>query len=160
MREISLLNRINQMSDSEVLARTIYGEARGECGPTKIEFQENLLNFKGLVAIGNVAHNRLMQQTWYGQTIKKVCLKPYQFSCWNEGDPNLEKLLNVTDKSEIYQICCKISHAILNNELIDVTLGADHYHSASLKHLPSWVSFAKETIKIGNHRFYKMKICY
>ena len=32
---------------------------------------------------------------WWGDTIIRVCQKPYQFSCWNKHDPNYGRLLRV-----------------------------------------------------------------
>ena len=64
----------------EYMARTIWGEARGE-------------DEQGKIAVGHVIKNRRDKQTWMGKTIKDVCLKKWQFSCWNENDPNREKIL-------------------------------------------------------------------
>jgi N-acetylmuramoyl-L-alanine amidase len=60
--------------DRVTLARTLYGEARGE--PTEGQIAVAwviLLSLEGAVA--------------------QVCLAPWQFSCWNQGDPNRARLL-------------------------------------------------------------------
>jgi len=64
----------------EYMARTLWGEARGE-------------SEEGQVAVGHVIKNRVEKKTWYGKTIKDVCLKKWQFSCWNENDPNRIRFL-------------------------------------------------------------------
>ncbi|MES2252810.1 MAG: cell wall hydrolase, partial [Pseudomonadota bacterium] len=84
-------NTIETMGDIDILARTIYGEARGEYG--RVDG-----GLAALIAVGNVIVNRTQQQTWFGRTVRDVCLKPYQFSCWNRNDPNLPKLMEVTDE--------------------------------------------------------------
>lgn len=61
--------------DIDILARTIYGEARGE-------------PWEGKIAVAWVVRNRAERGGWWGDTIREVCLKPWQFSCWNETDPN------------------------------------------------------------------------
>jgi len=71
----------------DVLARTIYGEARGE-------------TVRGKEAVACVIMNRVRRAQerggyWWGASVEKVCLKPWQFSCWNEHDPNREKIQQV-----------------------------------------------------------------
>jgi N-acetylmuramoyl-L-alanine amidase len=61
--------------DVDVMARTIMGEARGEAN-------------QGKAAVGWVISNRVSAGTWYSGSVFEVCRKPYQFSCWNVGDPN------------------------------------------------------------------------
>ncbi len=72
----------------DVLARTLWGEARGE-GST------------GMEAVASVILNRVevakrRGHYWWGNKIIQVCQKPYQFSCWNKQDPNFKKLIAVT----------------------------------------------------------------
>ena len=57
--------------DLDILARTLYGEARGEyssSGPA------------ALIAVGNVIVNRFEKGGRFGKTLAEVCLKPKQFS--------------------------------------------------------------------------------
>ena len=66
----------------DVLARTIWGEARGE-------------GKEGMEAVASVILNRTeiakrLDGYWWGNTIIQVCQKPYQFSCWNKLDPNFK----------------------------------------------------------------------
>ena len=79
--------------EADVLARTIWGEARGE-------------GLEGMRAVANVILNRvkiaeLKNGFWWGSNIIQVCQKPYQFSCWNRSDPNFKKLQAV-DEADIY----------------------------------------------------------
>jgi len=59
----------------DILAKTLWGEARGE-------------GREGLIAVAWVIKNRADNPGWWGKSIELVCLKPYQFSCWNADDPN------------------------------------------------------------------------
>ena len=71
--------------DIDILARTIYGEARGE-----IE--------EGKRAVGLCILNRYKSKKWFSaNTIAEVCQKPLQFSCWNKNDPNCKKITTATD---------------------------------------------------------------
>src|SRR3546814_19914801 len=76
--------------DVDTLARTVFGEARGEPMPGKI-------------AVAWCIRNRVEldlhddgKPDWWGEGYTAVCRKSWQFSCWNENDPNLPKLRSVT----------------------------------------------------------------
>lgn len=134
-------------NDLMVLARTIYGEARGE-------LDRNDGGLKSLQAIAWVVKNR-MHQGRFGASVSDVCLQPRQFSCWNEDDPNRTHILNSTFENKILQVCFLTAAHVLFGDTADCTDGADHYHSARIK-TPHWAKDAKPTKKIANHIFYKL----
>jgi len=69
--------------DFEIMAKTIYGEARGE-------------SRQGQKAVACVIFNRFRSGKWFAaKTLAGVCLKPLQFSCWNKSDPNSQILANL-----------------------------------------------------------------
>ncbi len=80
----------------------------------------------------------------------------WQFSCWNEGDPNRAKIEAVgqgTDKNNRnFQSCLRIARRALAGTLKDPTGGATHYHEKSAT--PPWARDRKPSAEIGNHRFY------
>ena len=51
----------------DILARTIWAEARGD-------------GWEGMQAVASVVLNRVKQNSWYGKSIVAVCLFPWQFS--------------------------------------------------------------------------------
>src|SRR4051812_25123549 len=63
---------INRLNELDILALTIYGEARGE-------------TIEGQIAVGNVIRNRVVALK---KTYRDICLADKQFSCWNTNDPN------------------------------------------------------------------------
>lgn len=138
---------INNLSEKEVFARTLYGEARGEVA----KFGD-----VSLKAVANTIINRFKEQSWYGRTIKDVCLKSWQFSCWNKGDPNLAILLAPQITCRVFDVCLKIADQFLKrgDAVADVTHGANHYHHRKL--FPSWTVKKRPTCQIGNHIFYKL----
>ena len=133
------------MQDVEILARTLYGEARGE-------------NISGKEAVANVVLNRVAKararggRYWWGATVRDVCLKKWQFSCWNTDDPNREKLLRVTSSNRIYQSCLRIARRAIAGTLKDLTSGATHYHTN--RAFPPWARGRMYACEIGNHQFY------
>ena len=131
---------IDNEREIDLLARTIYGEARGE--------GEN-----GMQAVANVIMNRVNSGRWYGKTIEEVVLKPYQFSCWNEKDPNRRVIMEVTEQNAVFKKAKDIARRAAEDTLPDTTGGATHYHAASIT--PYWAGEMAQTVKIGNHIFYR-----
>lgn len=130
--------------DVEILARTIYGEARGE-------------PILGKEAVASVILNRIKRaqkaggKYWWGATIKMVCLKPWQFSCWNRKDVNREKILSVTKNNRNFQICLRIARKAIAGQLKDRTEGATHYHATAVA--PIWARGRMYAAEIGRHHF-------
>ena len=130
--------------NTTILAKTIYGEARGE-------YKNSGVN--SLIAIGNVVMNRSLKS---GKAIAEECLKNKQFSCWNKNDPNYKLLQNIGIGDKIYQICLDVASGIVNLEQEDITNGADHYYSRIMKAPPYWALEKNPTIVIGNHIFFRL----
>ena len=125
--------------ETEIFAKTIYGEARGEGLP-------------GMEAVANVIMNRVKKPSWWGKTVREVCLKPFQFSCWNPNDPNRVKLTEDLSADPIFQVCCRIAKRALCGLLPDKTKGSTHYHALSIN--PKWASALAPNVQIGQHLFY------
>ena len=123
----------------DTFARTLWGEARGE---TKA----------GREAIASVILNRLKKPSRFGKSIEEVCLKPAQFSCWNDGDPNLPKLKKVDEIDPVFAECVAIAENAVQGLLADSVIGADHYHTAGVS--PAWSQGKTPCIIIGNHLFF------
>jgi len=130
----------------DVLARTIFGEARGE-------------PLEGMEAVASVVLNRVKiaqkkERYWWGNNIIGVCQKPYQFSCWNKNDPSYKRLTTVTKDNTTFETCLKISASAVDGQLWDCTGGATHYHADYVS--PYWSVGEKPTKKISRHIFYKL----
>lgn len=131
--------------DFNIMTRTIYGEARGEYVLTGV---------LGLQAVAFVIMNRFYQSK--DTSIANVCQKPYQFSCWNKGDPNLDLLMDsVLEQTPLFQICQDVALQVSSTNTPDFTLGANHYHAKSIT--PYWASPNDLTLILGNHVFYKLE---
>ncbi len=127
--------------DLDILARTIWGEARGE-------------GSEGMQAVANVIMNRYAQRPRYGSTVRGVCQRPYQFSCWNAGDPNRLKVQSVNADDPQFKTALEIAAIALSGTLADITGGANHYHADSVS--PSWAAAGQKVAQIGVHEFYKL----
>lgn len=125
----------------EVLARTIFGESRGQ-------------PFAGQCAVGHVILNRTKRPARFGKTVAAVCIKPLQFSCWNRNDPNFPKLMQAEITDPDYAKAFAAAALVLSGERPDPTGGADHYFADYIAK-PDWAEAMLETVKIGAHRFFK-----
>lgn len=135
---------INLKDPAEVMARTCWGEARGQ-------------GRIGLLAVACVIWNRAEHPRWWGHDVISVCLEPAQFSCWNTNDPNRKRLLAVTSSDPDYQTALEVSGLVLSGGQRDVTLGADSYYAISIDR-PGWCARGTFTVQIGAHRFYRIEL--
>ena len=129
--------------DLELVACTIYGEARGE-------------SFIGKMAVGFVILNRAKKR---GTTPGSEAIRPYQFSCWNKDDPNCKLITNPNDISgKEWRECFRAALQVLGGfdlvgcKVDDLTKGATHYHTQSIK--PYWAQGKEPCYVVGNHIFY------
>jgi N-acetylmuramoyl-L-alanine amidase len=139
--------KIDRDSNFDILARTIYGEARGE-------YNHVDGGISALIAVGNVVMNRLKANSWYGKSIQEVCRKPYQFSCWNIKDPNHAILIREKITDPVFAICCQVATKVILGEWPDLTGGSDHYHALSI--LPPWAQGQKPKVRLARHIFYQL----
>jgi len=136
-------------SDLEVVAATIALEAAAESYVAKL-------------AVGYVIRNR----TNPGTSWKRVCLKPWQFSCWNDDykEQAGERLkLRTATRADSW----KAASSAMNALEPDPTHGATHYLNIPLTKrtrggtLPAWAENAvnenKVTAEIGAHTFLRLK---
>jgi N-acetylmuramoyl-L-alanine amidase len=127
--------------DVDTLARTIYGEARGE-------------PFQGQVAVAWVVRNRVNAHSWYGSDVIGVCRKPLQFSCWNTNDPNFGIIEAATLDTPGFVVATGVACIVLTGNFPDPTNGATNYYASSIP-APGWAAAMVPTAEIGHHKFFK-----
>jgi N-acetylmuramoyl-L-alanine amidase len=136
-----------QQLEIDTLARTLWGEARGE-------------GTDGMQAVAHVILNRVAVaqkhgKYWWGNNIIQVCQKPYQFSCWNRSDPNFKKLQAVDETDLYFATAMRLARrAVIDALGEDVTNAATHYHADSIT--PYWAKNEAPSAKIGDHIFYAL----
>lgn len=137
------------MSDAEVLARTLYAEARNG----------------GAVGMSHVAHvilNRANNPRWWGNSVRAVCLAKMQFSCWWVADANQKKMLAAVPADPSYAAALRIAGQAIEGQLgDDPTKGADHYYAPRGMDggvAPRWADPAKMTLEAKGHRFYRLEL--
>ena len=143
--------------DILVASLTIYGEGRG-------------CTQDGRVAIAHTLINRAKAKAWWGKgvapyadhSLAAVCLKPWQYSCWNANDPNYKLLATLQRqyRDAIEDKTCRAALyaliAALDGYAPDPTGGATHYLTIKLHESQSAPAWAKGSnyIQIGSHRFF------
>jgi len=141
--------------DIDILAKTIFGEARGE-------------PLAGQIAIGWVVINRATidlkgdgKPDWWGEGIRGVCLAPWQFSAWNPDDPNRALLDRITTRDPTFHYCYAVAALTVaaargmpvDGAWLDRTNGATHYYRAGSP-VPKWARDRKPVGAIGHHLFF------
>jgi N-acetylmuramoyl-L-alanine amidase len=132
----------------DILARTLFGEARSE-------------PVEGVIAVAAVVANRThaQRQAW-GLTIEAVCKADRQFSCWNppqsESDRrNQQAMLNAGPEDPLFARCIEIARNTANGDIRDITSGANHYYRAG-GDVPDWAVGVVPTATIGRHVFLRL----
>lgn len=123
------------IQDMDIAARTIAGEARGE-------------PYEGQVAVGCVILNRW--RIGMADSLFETCLQPYQFSCWNTGDPNRRYISKMRTSDNVYQTAMKALMEAIEDPLQHGPI--THYHAESIT--PAWAKSMRRAIQIGRHIFY------
>lgn len=136
-------------SDIDILARTIYGEARGLYAKTNG-------GLMALISVANVVVNRVRARTWFGHTLTDVCLKPFQFSCWNQGDPNRHVIENVHESNSLFNLCMNVGRHVAEETWPDITKGSNHYYACWLPRVPLWAMHRKPLVQISDHLFFNL----
>ena len=132
--------------DVDILARTCFGEARGE-------------GLEGMVAVAWVAINRAKiaaatRRPQFGDgTIAAACLAPEQFSCWNQSDPNRSFIKLATLGSTAFQVAYLAALSAITGHISDPTDGATGYWASYIP-TPAWAA-GRDYVSIGRHKFVK-----
>lgn len=132
--------------DRDIFARTLWAEARGE-------------DLIGQIAVAWTIRNRAFDgkaKSWWGEGYAGVCLKPWQFSCWNKNDPNYVYLSGARQIPFRELARAQIAaDQVIAGAAPDPTSGATHYYATTMPRPPIWAKGAKQTLKLGHHVFFK-----
>lgn len=133
----------DQFADREIIARTAWGEARS-------------LGHDGMQATINCIQNRLLSGvTWWGSTLRTICIRPWQFSCWNANDPNRPKLLSVGETDPQYIIALGLADSAINGTLVDISNCSDSYYDDRMPSMPVWSTGLEPRFICGTQKYFK-----
>nr|WP_240796909.1 cell wall hydrolase [Terasakiella sp. SH-1] len=124
------------------MARTLYGEARGE-------------GRHGMECVAQVILNRVNRGGWWGNDIASVCLKPWQFSCWNYNDPNRSKIEKLMPgDNDVFNLAYEIAGEAMAGTMPN-HIGYDVYHYKVRGLYANWAVGHVASYTAGGHEFYK-----
>ena len=134
----------SQFSDQEIVAKTLWGEARDQ-------------GSEGMQAIANVIMRRAALGGWWGNNPRAVCLYPSQFSCWNPDtmahpNPNLSKMLAVTASDPQYLEAMQIAGQAIAGQIENIVCDADSYKVHGT--YAEWAQGLTPITSVGAHDFY------
>lgn len=146
------------LDDADTLARTTYGEARGEIPLGQIAVAW-VPRHRAAFARDFIARLRRPHPLFGDGTIKSACLRPKQFTCWNADDKNRAKLLAVTAAKPAFRACLEAARLVIAGQAPDPVSGARHYHTIAAPPgvavwPPSWTNGHEPIATIGGHVFY------
>jgi len=143
--------RFDEQKVEVLLGQCIWGEARGECGDSRL-------------GVGNVVKNRVRSGIFPGgHDWKRIILAPLQFSCFNPSDPNRLKMAYPTDprwgNEKTWEECYKLACEVLDGRTKDNTENSTFYHSFKDPHDPrvSWANHPRYeyVLTIGALHFFR-----
>jgi N-acetylmuramoyl-L-alanine amidase len=126
------------MDDTEVLTRTLMGEARGQ-------------GAKEMKLVMDVIFNRAVKRN---KTLRQVALANKQFSTWNppRNDRNYKTTVNIPKTSELYQRAQQIVSTRRANKSGDWTGGATHFYNPKVVK-PRWTNPSFKKVRESTHVF-------
>lgn len=145
-----LFDTFGHLTDEQLLALTIYGEARGE-------------SRVGKIGVGSVILERVDHRDWDGKTIHEVCLMPYQFSAFLPSDPNFQPLKLIAEnwdekymQSHDLRECYHVAENLISGKCDRVPEIA-RAHATQYKTIACsapWAKKMKWVCTIGRHEYY------
>jgi len=130
---------INQNRESNIVARTLFHEARGE-------------GEIGMRAVGSVIYNRSKRRN---RSFSQIATQPNQFSVWKDRDTSFtDESKNFTSPKDLkmWDKALQISKEMVLGGFRPITQ-ADHFHTHNVN--PSWSQGLIPEI-IGNHKFFQL----
>ena len=144
---------VSNISDTDIVAATIVGEAGGE-------------SYEGMQAIKNVLQNRANKR---GTSLAGEALRPKQFSMWNKATAGVSVAADFNEKSRVAKIQSiidmykkhskwTIAESIAKKNVKDITGGSTMYYASGGSQKispPYWAKDWKDSdsVTIGNHTF-------
>ncbi|MCP3681585.1 MAG: cell wall hydrolase [bacterium] len=137
-------------SRKQLIAMTMYGEARGQ-------------SLNGQILVGFTLMNRWKHPNprRYGKTLHDICWKREQFDCWKKGNVNYKKMHKAMQTlidmgvSKRMEQCMYLSSGVLTGHILDISKGANHFYATKTKK-PFWAKGHTPCVIEGDHAFYKL----
>jgi hypothetical protein len=148
---------IARLSPAQVVALTLYGEARGSSEALRT----------GIASV--IATRAKAKRPSWGLSPRAVCLKPWQFSCWTPagGAANYASVMEAArllESGVLYEgrralvACLALGRAVVDGTLADTVQGATHYYAPAAmvpkNRVPAWAVGLEPVAVIDGTRFF------
>jgi N-acetylmuramoyl-L-alanine amidase len=134
-------DQLEKLSDTDLLARFIWNEAREE-------------GLQGKLAVAHVVMNRVKAREYDGNSVQDVILKSRNLAGQRESGRTMAQAPNAASSDREFALCKAIAELATRGHLNnDPTDGATHFHSIHSK--PDWASKMVFQRQIGKHLFYR-----
>lgn len=136
-----LKGTLESLDGLELLIACVMGEAEAE-------------PLLGKIAVACVVRNRVNDHRW-PNSYKEVLLQRSQFSCFL---PKYFRpvILKHRFKDIYWRECKYAAWGVYFNWVMDVTNGANHYHSVDMEEPPYWAKGEHPVLRLGSAWFYKL----
>ena len=135
----------DRFSEADIVARTLYAEAEGE----------GLLGVEAVVSVilNRAAAAKEYPGTVWGKTPAEVCLRPFQFGCWNPKSASFQRVMHLNPSDPFYRLCRRTAGRALRGFVSDSVNGATHFHRKDVS--PAWARRLIPVAEIGRLLFYR-----
>lgn len=135
-----------QLDAASVLAKTAWGEARGETD----------LN-SPLGVIFSILNRQKGHKS--GKTLWSIVNEPNQYAAWHASDPNRDDIRSFGPGHPMWEQYYTMARQALEGAIPDPTHGAEWYitEALHLKNPPGWIKNLEQTSKHGSHVFFRKK---
>jgi|APEBP8051072210_1049370.scaffolds.fasta_scaffold01175_4 Cell Wall Hydrolase. len=126
----------------DIVTRTIWGEG-------------DELGEEAMRAVAKVILNRRTFGKWWGKSATEVCLRPYQFRCWDPSSRAIHRMRDLALDDPALLKARKLAETALSTGFPrDPTFRATHYHPNWVIPAPPWARDKKPCAAIAGLLFY------
>ena len=127
----------------EILAKTIYGEARKETHDVRLAIAWTILN-------------RVRSKNWRGESVVDVCQYPFDYPSWHK-EKELLLSLKKENGDKQYLLIYQMIESLADGKYTDPTNGCTTY-CLHTKRMPKWTVPLEAEVKIGRYLFFKLNV--
>lgn len=145
---------LDSLTDQKLFAVMLLAEARGEDTLGRQMVAAVVMN---RITVAKTHERQFGSKFWWGDNVRSVILKPWQFSSFNETDPNRSKMSSFL-QLPLWGEAMEIAASAVAGTLGDPSHGADSYlNPAAVKTLPPWATLNRQTAQHLHHTFYRTR---
>lgn len=131
-----------QLTEAEALAKTAYGEARGEKDPrSRLGVMYSVVNRQ--------------RGSRKGKTLWSILHEAHQYNTWDPNDPNKAEIDKFGPGHPSYDPYVQEAQGVLSGSIPDPTGGSEHYLTRDLymNRPPGWAKRLEKSAELGSHVF-------